>query len=196
MKGAFRKCKTSLLCALFLCVIFSCKDNKMETEISEFCKHQVSIPSEKMIRKYCSHFRDSSALRQFTIVDYTEAEDCSNCSVSKIAALERESETVAENGCKASFVHIVRVHPDYADMIYKELCYTRIRGLVYLDTCNAFVEANPHLPSSPMLHTFVINESGNVLLVGNPFACKSMLTLYEKITSKQLTKRRKSKTTK
>ena len=52
---------------------------------------------------------------------------------------------------------------------------------MYIDTCNAFLSANPQFPSSPLLRTFVMDRKGTVLLVGNPFNGDRMKSMLDKI---------------
>ncbi len=60
-----------------------------------------------------------------------------------------------------------------------------LRNAIYIDTCNAFLDANPQIPDNEMFHTFVINKDGKVLMVGNPFANEKMEALFKKVIAKE-----------
>ena len=66
-------------------------------------------------------------------------------------------------------------------------------GYVYLDTCNAFLEANPQIPDNELFHTFVINNEGKVLMVGNPFQSKKMEALFKKVIANEQKKHKTKK---
>ena len=60
-----------------------------------------------------------------------------------------------------------------------------IRGTVYLDTCNAFLQANPHVPENTLFHTFVLDEKDKVVLIGDPFKNKKMERLLLKVIEQE-----------
>ena len=59
------------------------------------------------------------------------------------------------------FVYIVGVKGEECEYMYRKLCDARVEGAVYLDTCNAFLSASSQFPSSPLLHTFVMDRQGS-----------------------------------
>lgn len=45
---------------------------------------------------------------------------------------------------------------------------------VFLDTLGEFEKLNPHLPKNKALHTFLLDENNNVILVGDPLLNKKI----------------------
>lgn len=84
-----------------------------------------------------------------------------------------------------SYVYIIKTESNFSDFIYAQLCKARIEGVVYLDTCNAFRRANPHIPDNPLFHTFVLNEQDSVVLVGDPFKNEKMERLLLKVIERE-----------
>ena len=44
-----------------------------------------------------------------------------------------------------------------------------------------FEKLNPHLPKNKVLHTFLLDENNNVILVGNPLHNKKIEKMFYKI---------------
>lgn len=47
---------------------------------------------------------------------------------------------------------------------------------------------NPHLPKNKALHTFLLDENNNVILVGNPLHNKKIEKIFYKIVEEKLGK--------
>ena len=58
-----------------------------------------------------------------------------------------------------------------------------------MDTCNAFIQANPTFPVSFAFRTFVMRKDGKVLLVGDPFKNEKMEQLFLKVIDKEKQRR-------
>ena len=56
-----------------------------------------------------------------------------------------------------------------------------------------FYIINPHIPDNEMFHTFVINNEGKVLMVGNPFANEKMEALFKKVIANERKKQKAKK---
>lgn len=59
---------------------------------------------------------------------------------------------------------------------------------VLLDTLGEFEKLNPHLPKNKALHTFLLDENNNVILVGNPLHNKKIEEMFNKIVEEKLGK--------
>ncbi len=168
-----------MLMTLFLMNV-SCVGNNIEREIGRFVSSVVDIPSNKMIELHCSLYTDSAYASSIIIVDYIDMESCSGCVAAQVAALERSA--WAYNKCDSvGVLHVISMQTGDITPVYGDLCHERVRGKVYIDTCNAFLSANPQFPSSPLLRTFVMDRKGTVLLVGNPFNGDRMKSMLDKI---------------
>ena len=61
---------------------------------------------------------------------------------------------------------------------------------VFIDTLRIFEKENPHLSKNPRLHTFLLDENNNVLLVGNPLENKKIEEMFWKIVEERFGKRK------
>lgn len=57
---------------------------------------------------------------------------------------------------------------------------------ILLDTLREFEKLNPHLPKNRALHTFLLDENNNVILVGNPLHNKKIEEMFYKIVEEKL----------
>ncbi|WP_281794699.1 hypothetical protein [Paraprevotella clara] len=60
---------------------------------------------------------------------------------------------------------------------------------IYVDTTNIFLRMNPQIPDNPIMHTFLLDENNNVLLVGNPLENEKIEEMFWQIVEEKLGKR-------
>lgn len=63
-------------------------------------------------------------------------------------------------------------------------CY--VNYPVYIDTQGVFQQNNPHLSKNKLLHTFLLDENNNVILVGNPVRNLRVKDLYDKAIAQKI----------
>ena len=166
--------------AVFVLAFFSCNNDRIKREIKDFSSCDVVVPEDRMLEMRCSIVTDSLDAYPLVVVDFKEMKSCSSCVAAEIAGSERKA--LSEDHCGTfGVLHIISANAEDSARIYRDLCRERVRGVVLLDTCNAFLSANPQFPSSPLLHTFVMDRHGKVLLVGNPFSVEKMKSMFDKI---------------
>ncbi|MBR2195950.1 MAG: hypothetical protein IJ911_10090 [Salinivirgaceae bacterium] len=51
---------------------------------------------------------------------------------------------------------------------------------IFIDTANQFYKLNPHIPDNKLMHSFLLDSEGKVVLVGNPIQNQAMFDLYKK----------------
>lgn len=173
------KILAAAICGMFcLC---SCGDSALNKVCDEFIGDSIIIPFEKMNKCSFSMYADTTRVnRDYKLVSYMKMEGCSNCKISALCAMDNMS---SEKDCtyRLEPIYIIEVSPKEIDFVYAELCKSRIKSPVYLDTCGFFKQANPELPNNPLFHTFVLNKKDVVVLVGNPYKNKKMTELLDKV---------------
>ena len=65
---------------------------------------------------------------------------------------------------------------------------SRFNYPIILDTLGQFAKLNPHLPKNKALHTFLLDENNNVILVGNPLHNKKIKEMFYRIVEDRLEK--------
>lgn len=166
-------------------VSMSCGNEKADEiakDVKAFMAKKVEIPKDRMDKRYCAMFMDSTSIRSVYLVKFFDSISCSPCLYSSIA--NHEAANIEKNK-NVEFLYIINIPKQKIEETYIGLCSKRVKGTVYLDTCNAFLKANPHIPENELFHTFVINNDGKVLMVGDPFKNKKMEALLDKVISKE-----------
>ena len=163
----------------------SCHNGRIDKEIEKFYESKISFPTKRIIKKDCCLYHDQMSDSSFILVKYIEVDNCFDCKINQLAQFDYET-YITGLSKKIPVVYLVN-SPKEIDTseLYHKLCAKRIRGTIYLDTCNAFMEANPHIPDNPLFHTFLLNEKNKVILIGDPFVNKKMNSLLEKVINKQ-----------
>lgn len=57
---------------------------------------------------------------------------------------------------------------------------------VFIDKANVFSVNNSHLPSNTMLHTFLLNERNEVIMVGSPLQNADIYDIFHQILKDEL----------
>lgn len=163
----------------------SCKNDNIERDMRTFYNSKVNIPFDQMIKRDCSLYHDSASDSHSKLVRYTEVFHCSDCQINQLSSFDNDTYNSGVSQ-RISVLYIVNIpHEVDPTELYSKLCKKRIRGIVYLDTCNAFLQANPDFPANPMFHTFLLNENDSVILIGDPFKNKRMVDLFQKVIGKR-----------
>lgn len=138
---------------LFATCFFASCTNKTETEeLRDFKKKIITIPTKQLIRKSCYLFSsDSLQLQAINIVHYIKNHNCVDCIAENVSVMEN-IESDKKKMLQTCNVFIISTVPQHEDEIYKKLCGKRIKGIVYLDTCDAFITANPSFPDNYLFH--------------------------------------------
>lgn len=172
-------------------VVFSIscsKKSKLGDQVKEFYSHRVVIPLKKMDRRFCSIYSDTTQMnRKWHFYTYFDGADCQSCEIREIATIEHANR---DKNSLLEFAYIVRTSKDDAEDVYRKFCNARIEGTLYLDTCNAFRISNQHFPDLKVFHAFVLDGSGRVLFVGNPFQNERMEGLFKKVIDKEMSSKK------
>lgn len=165
---------------IFLCLAcVSCRKQKIESDIAEMKAQTVKMPYSKMIRRNCSMSNtDTITNTCISIVHYMNNFDCSECMAKRFADSERVN--TYRNQDYIRHVYIFDSNIEIAENAYLQMKLFHSQGTVYIDTASVFIKKNPQISKNILFHTFVMNHSGEVLLVGDPFLNKKMKKLFKK----------------
>lgn len=177
----------------FLVLVFLYGCSHIKEDIKDITKQDLSIPQNEMISYSWSSQLDSVRTPEnLSLIYYITKEQCQSCFFSELIKYERKNyEQLEKEGVR--ILYIIATDSLNIKSLENELINARIKGIVYLDTCNVFLESNPQIPNNELFHTFVINKEGKVLMVGNPFQNEKMEALFKKVIANE---QRKHKTKK
>lgn len=122
-------------------------------------------------------------------VVYSDTSSCSYCDLGKVRKWENVLKSSEKYSDALDFYFIFSPTPEkYLDFKI-QLKILEMHFPIYVDTLGLFERSNPHLSSNPAMHTFLLDEDNNVLLVGNPLENKKIEKLFWQIVEEKLGKR-------
>ena len=165
-------------------LLYSCSnDGKIKKEIEEMYKHKIVLPIESMAKIDHSEYIMDDVTEQpkahYKFVLYSDSTECSSCQLRTI--YQWNDYYYLEEAGKVNFFIILAPKARQDDGKISPSQIPDIGHILYVDTCNAFLHANPHIPSNPLFHSFLLDENDSVILVGNPVKNKKIEELFFKI---------------
>lgn len=180
------------ICIPILLFCFSCmgKEEQLREEIKMFQSRPVSLCVDKML--VLKDGRDTVVSRRdgvMRMVVYTDSTICSSCRLQNIHLWDDLLEEASYYEESLDFYFIFS--PTRKDMDSFRLTMRTYApdNIVYVDTLGLFAKQNPYLSSNPVMHTFLLDENNNVLLVGNPLENKKIKEMFWQIVEEKLGKR-------
>ncbi len=122
--------------------------------------------------------------KAFTLIIYNDESECLSCNVKKLNEWHRFLTQVYStyNGVRVCYIF----SPDDEDMDEtRVLLQTQGFGHpVFVDSAHVFEKANPWLPKESIFHTFLLNNSNKIILIGNPLQNQKINQMFFDIISK------------
>lgn len=174
-----------LVCGL--CNIGCERKSNIKNDVVRLESRSIEIPTEYMM---CiegtsdSFFVKSDALKWIV---YLDSANCSSCSLRSLYIWHNFLDKIEKYREDIGVFFIV--HPSVTEDVGS--LYLTAKGLhfpvpIYLDTLNCFIKDNPHIPSNPLMHTFLLDENNRVILVGNPMQRPRIEDLFWSMVKKVL----------
>lgn len=121
------------------------------------------------------------------LVLFVDSSECSSCNIRKL--WEWTPYLKSFDGVNAfKFLVVLEVQSKYLYYTKEQLKIAGIKTPVYFDTLSVFRRHNPQIPDNRMFHTFLLDESDSVLLVGNPLINERIDNLLKGIVNERLMK--------
>ena len=116
-------------------------------------------------------------------IEYVDSAECSPCTIDHLSEWKLYLKT---NGKLCDIQIIIESKKYKLQQIKEKLIQNDIQLPVYIDTSFIFHRHNPQIPNKRIFHTFLLDESNKVILVGNPLKNKRIDSLfYERIKKRQ-----------
>ncbi len=192
MSQAYYRITCQVITIISIMILFVGCNNPQEQimdNISRMRNMRVIVPYEKLLL-YKGHYTccDYSISDSFTLIAYIDSNECSPCYLGRIQQWEPLIDTL-RNKYHSIRTTIIFAPPKVTQQyFFEKLKYTKFKYPIYIDTCGIFSEANKSLPTDKMYHTFLLDESRQVILVGNPFINSRIKNLLLEILSRNKTK--------
>ena len=151
---------------LFLCILAcSNRENHIRTEYMRFITNPIVIPHSTQSSLFHSKNNGST---EYRLVFYIDSIGCTDCWINSLA--ENEFQARQDSLFKdIQLLYIINVDSLREQQVLNLLYRYRIEGNIIIDTQKSLIHNNPHFPTNPLFHTFLLNSTDSVVLVGNPF---------------------------
>lgn len=180
-------CKYILIVVL---ILLSCDDTKnIAIDLSQLQSKPITLPETCEV---IADGRDTSItnilISNLKLVVYVDSVGCSLCSISKMYLWEGFIEYAKPFSNQLKYYFIYSPAKKDINDIKMALRNNMFDYPVLIDEKGDFERLNPHLPKNKQLHTFLLDENNNVILVGNPLNNKEVEKLFYAKTQELLHK--------
>lgn len=170
--------------------LLSCNGNKrqIEKEILLLQSKSINIPQEGLVKIRGKDTLDfvRSEDELFKLIVYYDSTSCSSCMVSKMFLWNDIIDYVDTFKGKFSLYFIFSTSKKDSKQLIFSINNSGFSYPILIDTNNEFAKLNTHLPSNKLLHTFLLDENNNVVIVGNPMQNKHIEQMMQTYVEEKL----------
>lgn len=171
------------ICLFFL--IVSCgadKGQKLLREITLFQSQPVVYCLNKSVH-------DKISQERMKYIIYSDSVNCTSCAINQMDLWNPLLEYSKNYKGQLKFYFIFcPAKKNVEDVKFALHKNTDFNYPILLDTLGEFERQNPHLPKNKALHSFLLDENNNVILVGDPLHNKKIKEMFYKIVEEKLGK--------
>lgn len=194
--GAKTRSSQNYICVLVFILVNSIlvgcgKGKSMEEEVALLKSSPIALCLDSLV--FCvdddikiqesdsmSFYEDSV----YGLVVYTDSTYCSPCAIKDMYRwyeIMDSTKNICDGQSKIYF--IFSSSTSSIENIKYGLHEISFDSPVFIDTCGVFLRNNPHIPSNPLLHIFMIDKKHNVVMAGSPLRSEERRkAYYQKIT--------------
>ena len=186
--------KIIYLCVLVFIIFSCCNEGDLSKELSVLRSHPVVLPQREDLIIHNSDSISYNEENKLKYIVYTDSLDCSSCMVNNLV-LWNPIIDYCKN-YEGNIVFYFFFSPAKKDLrsLYMLIKNSEFKYTIIVDGKKNFEKLNPHLPKNRALHTFLLDENNNVILVGNPLHNKKIEEMFYKIVEEKLGKPNNSTT--
>ena len=165
---------------LTILVVVSCKESLIKSEYQQLKASKIVLHENFLVLNQNKVDINSKA-NNYKLIHFVPSFECSECAIANISQFNRLDSISKATGAFSLMV-VFSPRADMAEHIIKLLNENSLsyNFPVYIDINNQFQKLNPSIPTSTILHTFLINNDGTPVFIGNPLANKKLFNLFTK----------------
>ena len=153
---------------LLTVLLQSCGDSKIADDISKMQSRPIDLTSCDGAVCYergreVIYDEDSSGDR---LIIYIDSQSCSQCFISHMYDYDETVNELSSSGIETLF--LFEPNHEQEAGVTEILEHQAYPFRIVVVKNGGFSKANPHLPSSSIFHSFLINKDNEVVIVGNP----------------------------
>lgn len=170
----------------FLVVLFvviavamtGCKKARLRSQLKELMGSTIVLPERiTCINKGEVYPMPDSLRDRANLIVYIDSSECTTCRISRIGQYHELYQLSQEKGSFEVVLLLSNVDLNGIPVI-RYLSDLEIEHPVYVDVDNEFLKLNPAIPEDRRMHSFLVDENGTPLCVGDPTASKEMLLVF------------------
>lgn len=163
---------------MIILLFTSCSnESKIKKDVFKLMSNPISLPSNARITV---NGKDSLITDYFEsrykMIIYADSLGCTSCEISNMRLWKPFLAYADTLKGKLNFYFIFstsKSKPVRYALMNNSFCFP-----VLIDEKGEFEKLNPHLPSSKAMHSFLLDENNNVIMVGNPLRNKDIEKLF------------------
>lgn len=164
-----------------LMILGSCSDQfKIKRTMSEFVKSNIVLPDDlECIYKDDVYQLNADTLKPLKYIVYYDSLECNSCKISGVTQFK----PLWEMADSSNFSVIFIFSPQKKDIefIRMNLLIANLNIPVFLDANKSFAKINFCIPKDFRFKSFLINDEGNPIYIGNPLSSTSLWTLFNDV---------------
>lgn len=162
--------------------------NDIKDDFKSMLSSSFHLPYNQFVRlsNECSINVDSNLFDnkyQYYMVNYFDSLECAPCVMPRVTKWNKYLHYEKEGRIKFIFLFSSRKDMYSKHDIYKAYKCINWNHDIYIDTCDAFKDKTK-IPDNGFFHTFMLNNLGNVVFIGNPIENPCFDSLFHSIIDK------------
>ena len=181
----------SFFVILLFFFFYGCKGrDDFKSDLKALQTRPIILPLDSM-QRYNNEGNDTSScsVKSLKFIVYSDSVECVSCKLKRMYMWDSLMVKVEKVNIPVGFYFIFSPKKEDMSMFNFTMETIPPSGFIYVDTTNIFMRINPYIPQNPVMHTFLLDENNNVLLVGNPLENEKIKKLFWQIVEEKLGKR-------
>lgn len=180
----------SLFIILLLFSFCGCKGrHDFKSDLKSLQTRPIILPLDSM-QRYNNGSNDTlPGVKSLKFIVFSDSIECVSCKLKRMYMWDSLMVKVEKGNIPIGFHFIFSPQKEDMSMFNFTMETIPPAGFIYVDTTNIFLRMNPHIPHNPIMHTFLLDEDNNVLLVGNPLENEKIEAMFWQIVEEKLGKR-------
>lgn len=161
------------------------KNIKEDIVLMQSSPFKLNIDSLYCVKLAHDTFIDK-VLGEIKIVIFSDSTVCSPCELKSMGSWNHYIQLSQKSKGRLQLFFIFAQNKDNINPLLYSIKEYPLNYPIYIDTLRIFQNNNSHLSKNPKLHTFLLDENNNVILVGNPTHTVKLKELYDKVINEKL----------
>lgn len=165
----------------------SMRERQFSNEIALLQSKAIRLPSNVLIMRQDTILPKNDINENgYKLVVYVDSVDCTPCAINHIGLWGTFINYTKQTSDQLRFHFIFSPKKRELQNTKLILTNTKFDHPIMLDTLREFEKLNPHLPKNRALHTFLLDENNNVILVGSPLQNRKVKEMFYKIVDEKV----------